>query len=47
MAQSKPEIIREIIAYLKTTPAVTLNGQGGAYERLEKLIEELEKEPNG
>lgn len=37
--------IRLVIEYLKTTPAVTLSGQGGAYELLEawaKRIEEAE-----
>lgn len=39
-----PEAIREVIAYLKTTPAVTLSGQGGAYELLEALATRLEGE---
>lgn len=39
---NKPEMIREVIAFLKTTPAVTLAGQGGAYELLEKWAREVE-----
>ena len=39
---NKAETIREVIAYLKTTPAVTLAGQGGAYELLEKLAKEVD-----
>jgi hypothetical protein len=38
-----PEVIREIIAYLKPTYAVTLGGTGGAYELLEELAVEIEK----
>ena len=38
----KPKTIREIITYLKTTPAVTLSGQGGAYELLEAYAQKLE-----
>jgi hypothetical protein len=40
----KPKTIREIITYLKTTPAVTLSGQGGAYELLEAYAQKLEEE---
>lgn len=39
-----PETIREVIAYLKTTPAVTLAGSGGAYELLEALATRIEGE---
>lgn len=35
LAGVKAEAIQEAIAYLKTTPAVTLVGKGGAYELLE------------
>lgn len=38
----KPQTIREVTAYLKTTPAVTLSGQGGAYELLEAYAQKLE-----
>jgi len=41
---SKAETIREIVAYLKTTPAVTLAGHGGAYELLEAYASRLEGE---
>ena len=39
--------IREIITYLKATPAVTLTGPGGGYELLEKLALTAEQpQPN-
>lgn len=41
---NEAEIVRKIVAYLKTTPAVTLSGQGGAYELLEKYAQKLETE---
>lgn len=34
MSDARAAIIREAIAFLKTTPAVLLAGKGGAYERL-------------
>lgn len=40
--KDKAQVIREAIAYLKKTPAVTLVGKGGAYELLEKYAEDLE-----
>ena len=42
----KPKTIRKIITYLKTTPAVTLSGQGGAYELLEAYAQKLEENEN-
>lgn len=46
---TEAEAIRKAIKYLKTTPAVTLVGKGGAYELLEVYANNLEKEenPNG
>lgn len=38
----RPKTVRKAIAYLKTTPAVTLSGQGGAYELLEAYAQKLE-----
>jgi hypothetical protein len=35
LAEVKAQTIRDAIAYLKTTPAVTLTGKGGGYELLE------------
>ena len=43
---SEAETIRKAIAYLKTTPAVTLSGQGGAYELLEAYAQKLEDSGN-
>lgn len=40
---SEAEAIRKAIAYLKTTPAVTLVGKGGAYELLEEYANKLEE----
>lgn len=40
--QSRADEIRKAIAYLKTTPAVTLSGQGGAYELLEAYAQKIE-----
>ena len=40
---SDAEAIRKAIAYLKTTPAVTLVGKGGAYELLEEYANKLEE----
>lgn len=37
------QTIRKAIAYLKTTPAVTLVGKGGAYELLEEYANKLEE----
>lgn len=42
LANHEVETIRKAIAYLKTTPAVTLSGQGGAYELLEAYAHKLE-----
>lgn len=33
---TRADVVREAIAFLKTTPAVLLSGKGGAYERLEE-----------
>lgn len=41
--KDKAQIIREAVKYLKSTPAVTLVGKGGAYELLEAYAQELEK----
>lgn len=41
--KSEAEIIRKAVAYLKTTPAVTLVGKGGAYELLEAYAQKIEK----
>lgn len=38
------EIVHKVIKYLKTTPAVTLVGKGGAYELLEEYAQKLEEE---
>lgn len=35
LAEVKAQAIGDAIAYLKTTPAVTLTGKGGGYELLE------------
>jgi hypothetical protein len=35
LAEVKAQTISDAIAYLKTTPAVTLTGKGGGYELLE------------
>lgn len=35
LAELKAQTITDAIAYLKTTPAVTLTGNGGGYELLE------------
>lgn len=40
--QSRADEIRKAIAYLKTTPAVTLVGKGGAYELLEAYAQRIE-----
>lgn len=40
---SEAETIRKAVAYLKTTPAVTLVGKGGAYELLEAYALKLEE----
>lgn len=40
--QSRAEEIRKAIKYLKTTPAVTLVGKGGAYELLEAYAQKIE-----
>lgn len=42
----KAQTIRDAIAYLKTTPAVTLVGKGGAYELLDKYAEQFLTDPN-
>ena len=34
----KAQTISDAIAYLKTTPAVTLTGKGGGYELLESYL---------
>ena len=41
--KSEAETIRKAVAYLKTTPAVTLVGKGGAYELLEAYALKLEE----
>ena len=40
--QSRADDIRRAIEYLKTTPAVTLVGKGGAYELLEAYAKRIE-----
>lgn len=42
LAEVKAQAIGDAIAYLKTTPAVTLVGKGGAYELLEAYAQKLE-----
>lgn len=42
-ALRQAETIRKAIKYLKTTPAVTLVGKGGAYELLEAYAQRLEE----
>lgn len=44
--ENKATIIRNAITYLKTTPAVTLVGKGGAYELLEKYASQFEEKNN-
>ena len=38
LAEVKAQTISDAIAYLKTTPAVTLTGKGGGYELLESYL---------
>lgn len=40
LADVKAQAIGDAIAYLKTTPAVTLTGKGGGYELLEAYRQE-------
>lgn len=42
LAERDRQVIKKAIKYLKTTPAVTLVGKGGAYELLEAYAQKIE-----